>query len=250
MMTAKKVILNTVFYVLFIPVTLATVTILSSWVYWGRLRSYREAMRRLRIAIRWYGRIIIWGLPQPFLKVRYRDKSGEAMIPTPCIVICNHRSSSDPFLMACFSFEAVQIVNIWPFKIPLLGFFARLAGYLSVNEMSFEEFSQRCGELLDEGVSIIAFPEGTRSGAHAMGQFRGAMFRIALEKKIPIVPLCISGNEDKPVRGSFWMNPGTVLLHRLPTLTYEQIKEMNPFKLKNHVRDIIETETKIMDARS
>lgn len=248
-MAAKKVILNAVFYIAFIPVTIIFLVIFSSWVLLGRLFSYREALRRLRLAIRWYGRVMIWVLPQPFLKVRYLDKSGEKHVPQPCIVICNHRSSSDPFLMACFSFEAIQIVNIWPFKIPLLGFFARLAGYLSVNELPFEEFSQRCGKLLDEGVSIIVFPEGTRSGVNAMGQFRGAMFRIALNKKIPIVPLCIAGNEDKPIRGSFWMNPGTIFLHRLPTVRYEEFKDFGPFKLKNYIRDMIERETKLMDAK-
>jgi 1-acyl-sn-glycerol-3-phosphate acyltransferase len=245
--SVKNLILNVLFYLLFIPLTLAFLLVFSGWVFMGRLMSHREAMRRLRLTIRWYGRSVIWGLPQPFLKVRYLDKATEASIPKPCIVICNHRSSSDPFLMACFSFEAVQIVNIWPFKIPLLGFFARLAGYLSVNELPFEEFSSRCGRLLDQGVSIIAFPEGTRSGVNAMGQFRGSMFRVALDKKIPIVPLCITGNEDKPVRGSFWMNSGEILLRRLPTVMYEEFKDFTPFRLKNHIRDIIERETRIMD---
>jgi 1-acyl-sn-glycerol-3-phosphate acyltransferase len=251
MVLLKKLILNLVFYVAFIPATLCFVAIFLLWVLWGRLFiSQREAMRRLRLAIRWYGRLIIWVLPQPFLKVRYVDKSGEGDRYLPCIVICNHRSSSDPFLMACFSFEAVQIVNIWPFRIPLLGFLARVAGYLSVNEMSFETFSGHCEKLLKQGVSIIAFPEGTRSGKNSMGQFRGSMFRVALEQKIPIVPLCITGNEDKPVRGSFWMTPGTIRLHRLPAVPYEAFKDMTPFKLKNYIRDMIESETKLMDALS
>jgi len=248
-MKAKKFILNAVFYLSFIPLTIVFVVIFSPWVLLGRLVSHREAMRRFRLAIRWYGRVIFFLLPQPFLKVRYLDKASEGDVPKPCIVICNHRSSSDAFLMACFSFEAIQIVNIWPFRIPLLGFLARLAGYLSVNEMPFETFSQRCGELLDQGVSIISFPEGTRSGVNAMGQFRGAMFRIALDKRIAIVPLCITGNEDKPPRGSFWMNPGTILLHRLPTVRYEAFKDFSPFKLKNYIRDIIQRETKLMDTQ-
>ena len=246
-MKAKKFILNAVFYLAFIPFTIVFVVIFSFWVIGWLLVSHREAMRRFRLAIRWYGRVIIFVLPQPFLKVRYLDKASEGDVPKPCIVICNHRSSSDAFLMACFSFEAVQIANIWPFRIPLLGFLARLAGYLSVNEMPFESFRERCGELLDQGVSIIAFPEGTRSGVNTMGQFRGAMFRIALEKKIAIVPLCITGNEDKPSRGSFWMNPGTVLLHRLPTVHYEEFKDFSPFKLKNYIRDMIQRQTKLMD---
>ncbi len=248
-MKIKKFLLNTIFYISFIPLTVICVLIFSPWVLVGFLASQREAIRRFHLAIRWYARILIWVLPQPFLKVRYLDKAIGEDVPHPYIVICNHRSLSDTFLMACLSFEVIVIVNTWPFRIPFFGLFARLAGYLSVNEMSFEVFSQRCGDLLDQGVSIIAFPEGTRSGKNTMGQFRGSMFRIALDKKIPIVPMCITGNEDKPMRGSFWMNPGTILIHRLPTVRYEEFKDFNPFKLKNYIRDIIERETKLMDAQ-
>jgi 1-acyl-sn-glycerol-3-phosphate acyltransferase len=244
----RKLILNVVFYSTFIPFTLLFPVAVFPWVLWGRVSvSQREAMRRLRLAMGVYGRVVIWVLPQPFVKVRLVDQSSEQDALRPYIIISNHRSASDAFLTAWCTFESIQIVNIWPFKIPVLGFLARLAGFLSVNEMPFETFSRRCGQLLDQGVSIIAFPEGTRSGNKVMGQFGSAMFRIALDKKIPIVPVCVSGSEDKPKRGSLCLNPGTILVHRLPTVRYEEFKDFSPFKLKNTVRTLMECETKIMD---
>ncbi|MBF0384396.1 MAG: 1-acyl-sn-glycerol-3-phosphate acyltransferase [Candidatus Omnitrophica bacterium] len=250
MLTLKKLILNTAFYLFFFLLTILYTVVLTLLMIGVRvLSSDHEVNRQLRLGIRWYGRILIWVLPQPFLKVKYTNKSRQENKDLPCIVICNHRSSSDPFLMACLSFDLIQIVNKWPFRIPFLGWVARLSGYLSVNEMSFEEFRYRCGNILDQGVSVVAFPEGTRSGSRAMGQFRSATFRIALEKKVPIVPLCITGNEDKPLRGSFWLNPGTILIHKLPPVPYEEFKDFSPFKLKNYIRDIIERETKVMDSQ-
>ncbi|MEW6379951.1 MAG: lysophospholipid acyltransferase family protein [bacterium] len=203
--------------------------------------SHRGIMRQLRRAISWYGFIIIKVFPFPFARVRYRDY-GKADPEGPYLFVCNHRSASDAFLMACLPYECVQVVNIWPFRIPVLGTFARLAGYLSIREMSFEEFSRKSIDLLNQGVSIIAFPEGTRSGSSVMRPFHSSVFRVALEARCPIVPICISGNEDKPHRGSLILHPGIIRMHKLPALPWEKYKDLTSFKLKNMVRDIIARE--------
>ena len=243
----KALLFSFWFYLLFALVSLIYTPSAGLVVIAGRLfSSSRVTMRRFRTAIRWYGRILIWGLPRPFLNIRYSDKA--AVSPTPCIVVCNHRSSSDPFLMACLDFEVVQVVNTWPFRIPFLGWFARWAGYLSVNQMPYDEFHRRCVRLIREGVSIVAFPEGTRSGSRRLGQFRSAMFRIALEEKVPIVPLCIVGNENRPPRGSFRLHPGRIVIHKLPACEPRDYRGMNAFVLKNRIRALIGEETKKMDA--
>ncbi len=143
--------------------------------------------------------------------------------------------------------EGIQVVNVWPFKIPVLGFFARLAGYLSIREMPPEEFMQRAAQLLEEGVSVIAFPEGTRSGSRRMGPFHGALFRLALQTGAPIVPLCLSGTENKPTKGSVVLNPGLIRMRFLPPITAESYRGMSAFKLKNHVRDRMAAELEKME---
>ena len=76
------------------------------------------------------------------------------------------------------------------------------AGYLNINIMAPELFFEKALQLLRDGVSIIFFPEGTRSAGREMGHFHGAAFKLALQSRAPIVPLCISGNENIPPRGS------------------------------------------------
>lgn len=174
----------------------------------------RVRMRRLRRAMTWYGRVLMYVLPRPWLWITYEDRE-PSRTRGGCVVVCNHRSSSDAFLMACLPFECVQVVNTWPFSLPILGPVARLAGYLSINEMPYDEFIARGAKLLEEGVCIIGFPEGTRSGATEMGPFHGAMFRLAREAEMPIIPLCISGNERAPARGVMWLEPGRVRLRKL-----------------------------------
>ena len=50
------------------------------------------------------------------------------------IFVCNHRAASDAFLMCVLPVEAVQVVNTWPFHLPVLGRFARMAGYLNIKK--------------------------------------------------------------------------------------------------------------------
>ena len=149
--------------------------------------------------------------------------------------------------MAVFPYEIIQIVNIWPFRLPALGIIAKIAGYLSVREMPYEEFATKTQKLINEGVSIAAFPEGTRSRNKSVGQFHSAIFRTALETHAPIIPVCITGNESVPPIGSGLLRPGIVKIHRMPAITWNEYKDFNAFKLKNYLRNIIAQEVLIMD---
>ena len=204
------------------------------------LTSKRTAQKTLRFLIVCYGRIIIYGFIRLLVKVKFIDTSDGQKISDPCVYVVNHRSASDAFLMGVLPGEFVQIVNLWPFKIPILGLCARLAGYLSVRSMPFDDFSKECKDLFSQKVSIIGFPEGTRSLSSEMGQFHSALFRVAKEYRLQIVPLCILGNKDKPKRKSLIINPGGVEIHRLSAIDFEKYKNFDSFELKNHVRNIMQ----------
>ncbi|MDH3982168.1 MAG: 1-acyl-sn-glycerol-3-phosphate acyltransferase [Kiritimatiellaceae bacterium] len=241
----QTILLNLTFYLLFFAVAAVLVPIL---VVYGCVLvpfcSWRRTLKRIRALIRVYG-ITMIHLGWPFIRIR--TEWADEPPPEPCIYICNHRATSDGFLMGMLGCEGVQVVNIWPFKIPVLGVFARLAGYLSIREMPAEEFMQQGTRLLDDGVSIIAFPEGTRSGSRQMGPFHGALFRLALRSGAPIVPLCLSGTEDKPTKGSVIMKPGLIRMRFMPPITADVYQEMSPFKLKNHVRNCMISELEQME---
>ena len=206
----------------------------------------RRIFKLLRQAIRWYGKVIIKILPFPFVRLDHRNL-GEHNPPGPYIFVCNHRSASDPFLMAVFPYEIVQVVNIWPFRLPALGFIARMAGYLSVRQMPYEEFAAKSAALINQGVSLAAFPEGTRSRDRSVGQFHSAVFRTAIETQAPIIPVCITGNESIPPIGSGILHPGVIKIRQLPAITKETYRDFSPYKLKNYVRAIIAQEVKLMD---
>jgi len=243
----KLYLLNLYFYTFFILISLIVIPILTLLVAVSRLfLSHSETMQRFRRAISWYGRIIT-AIPYPFIRLRHEDhaKNGPG---GPYIFVSNHRAASDAFLMCVLPHVCVQIVNVWPFRIPVLGLYAKFSGYLNIRMMSHEQFMEKATKVLSDEASIIFFPEGTRSASGKMGSFHGAAFRLALATKAPVVPLCITGNENIPPKGSLLLRPGTIRVRRLPAITWEEYKDLNAFAFKNRVWHIIDKELSGMES--
>jgi 1-acyl-sn-glycerol-3-phosphate acyltransferase len=232
---------NLLFYLVVIVFTFIFSSVFVIVLFFIRiLTSQRTAQKTLRFLIVCYGRIIIYGFCRILVRVSFIKNSATEPPTDPCVYIVNHRSASDAFLIGVLSGEFVQIVNLWPFKIPILGVCARLAGYLSVRSMPFDDFSNECKYLFSQKVSIVGFPEGTRSMSSKMGQFHSALFRVAQKNQLQIVPLCILGNQDKPRRKSLLINPGKIEIHQLPPISHDEYKNFDSFELKNHVRNIMQ----------
>ncbi len=243
----KLYLLNLYFYTFFILLSATAIPVMTLLVaIMGLFMSHRRTMKRFRRAISWYGKLITT-IPYPFIKVRYEDRA-ENDPGEPYIFVCNHRSASDAFLMSVLPHECVQIVNIWPFRIPVLGLYARLSGYLNIRMMSHDQFLEKARALLNQGVSIIFFPEGTRSATREMGSFHGAAFRLALASKASVVPLCISGNENIPPKGSLLLRPGTIRVRRLTAIAWDEYKELTAYAFKNRAWNIIDKELSAMES--
>jgi 1-acyl-sn-glycerol-3-phosphate acyltransferase len=230
--------LNVSFWSLFALVSILFLVLAVPYVYLFDVlgRNRRRTLWLVRRTISHYGAAAIhcgW----PLVRVRYVDYAPQEK--PPFVFVANHRSASDAFLMAVLPFEVIQVLNIWPSRMPFVNCFSRVAGYLRVREMPFDQFIEAGSKLLAEGVSIIAFPEGTRSGSCQMGQFHGSAFRLAQHVGAKICPLAISGSEHIPSRGSLVMHPGRIVISKLPAVTCEQYKDLNAYRLKTRVREAI-----------
>ncbi len=233
-----NILIVSALYCLFSIFPLLTIIIL--------LRFNRQKIAHwLRFFILWYGRSIIRFAVFPFVRVTYEDNAPDEVVPG--IIIVNHRSASDPFLVAMLGRKIIQTVNGWPMRLPFFGFFARNAEYIDITKIQYDDLRNHIGYLLQKGVSIISFPEGTRSGSRTMNQFHGGIFRVAHELKATIIPVCITGNENIPSR-KFRFSCGHIRIRKLPSVKSETIAELTPFALKTYVHSIMVAETSKMDA--
>ncbi|MEM1418635.1 MAG: lysophospholipid acyltransferase family protein [Myxococcota bacterium] len=116
-----------------------------------------------------------------------------ALPPEPCVVVANHHSYTDPLCILmrtpAFPIAKAEVVD-WP----LLGDAMQELGLLFVERgspLSGAKVLRRSRRLLQEGASILAFPEGTTSmGADAL-PFRRGIFGIAAMEGVPIVPVTV-----------------------------------------------------------
>jgi 1-acyl-sn-glycerol-3-phosphate acyltransferase len=201
----------------------------------------------VRFFILWYGRCIVRVGWFPWVKLIFDDRCESE--PEAALYVFNHRSASDPFLASMISRKTIsQVVNDWPMRLPVLGWFARLGSYIDIKNMSYDDVCARIKrQILEEGSNVMSFPEGTRSGNRSMNQFYSTVFRVAKEIQCPVIPAIIVGNEEIPNR-KFKMKPGVVMMRRLPPIPAETVATVSHFKLKQMVHEIIRQESAAMDA--
>jgi len=142
----------------------------------------------------------------PFWRV---NRVGERMSHSgKAIVMANHLSNSDPFIMtrALFPNEAKFIAKSVLFKIPFGGWAMALSGDIAVHftsdkggwgtkKGSVGKMMNDCKTLPSEGAKIMAFPEGARSPSGELQGFKDGFFMLAVETNTPIIPVAIAGTE-------------------------------------------------------
>ena len=115
----------------------------------------------------------------------------------PYVVVANHESFVDILLLSWLPWEMKWLSKAEIFRLPVLGWEMRMAGDVPLQRgfgPSAVEAMNRCKHLLQVmKVSVMIFPEGTRSRAGNMLPFKDGAFRLAIEAGVPILPLAVSG---------------------------------------------------------
>jgi 1-acyl-sn-glycerol-3-phosphate acyltransferase len=110
----------------------------------------------------------------------------------PAILIANHSSFLDTMIMLMHHPKAVIMVKEWVYKSPLYGWVIRYANYLFMEEGP-EANIQQARQLVNDGYSIIIFPEGTRSADGKIHRFHKGAFFLAEQLNLAIQPVFIHG---------------------------------------------------------
>jgi 1-acyl-sn-glycerol-3-phosphate acyltransferase len=116
----------------------------------------------------------------------------------PYVVVANHPSLADPFLLAHLPWDMRFVAKEELFRLPLLGWLLKLAGDIPVrrgDDRSAQEMLAACCATLARGLSVMIFPEGTRSRDGELGRFKRGAFQVAVAEQVPILPIAIRGTE-------------------------------------------------------
>ncbi len=113
----------------------------------------------------------------------------------PAIIIANHSSFLDTLSIGFLRTRFIFTVNSWVYHSPIFGKAVQSAGYFPV-EKGIEEGKGEIVKMINKGISVVVFPEGTRSLTEAIARFHKGAFVLAQENNIDIVPLYIHGNSN------------------------------------------------------
>ena len=159
------------------------------------------------------------------------------------VYMSNHQSNFDiPVLLAYLPVQFRWLAKAELFKIPIFGRAMRGAGYVKIDrfnqEAAFESLNE-AAEKMKNGVSVMIFPEGTRSRDGKIRPFKKGGFVMAVDAGVPIVPVVLKGTWTLMDKSSLKINTGEVSLNlKAPIATTDYTRE-NKDDLVNSVRAVI-----------
>ena len=93
--------------------------------------------------------------------------------------------------------------------------------------------------LVEQGHSLIVFPEGTRSTDGSVARFKGGSFIIALDAGLPVVPISVIGSRHVMFRGQLMVRPGRVRVIVHPPIETSAVPKESVREFAATVRDVV-----------
>ena len=162
-------------------------------------------------------------------RVQVEIRNMEVLTPGhPYIFAANHQSAFD--ILALLSELKVQfrwLAKDSLFRIPVFGWAMKRTGYIPINRSQAKQAYQsllQAAQKIEEGSSVVIFPEGTRQQGEEMGPFKKGGFVLALKSRQPIVPVSILGSGKIFPKEGWNLLPGTIRIilgEPIPTAGYK-----------------------------
>jgi 1-acyl-sn-glycerol-3-phosphate acyltransferase len=159
------------------------------------------------------------------------------------VIISNHQSILDIVVFNIIRHRLRWVSKIEVFKVPLLGWSMKMAKYIGLergNKHSVAHMMDKCVESLNDKVSVVIFPEGTRSLTGKIGKFKTGAFQLALKTGKPILPVVLDGTGDiLPKKGIIFRNRRAVRLRVLDPVFVSDFGTTDPEVLAERMQKMM-----------
>jgi 1-acyl-sn-glycerol-3-phosphate acyltransferase len=187
------------------------------------------------------GLVILWINPFWKLDIKGRDKIDESMA---YVAVSNHQSMLDIPLLHSLFFHFKWVSKKENLYLPLIGWNMILNRYVIIDRTSKRstlKMMRECRNYLENGSSIMIFPEGSRSFDGKLRNFKDGAFRLALQTNLPILPIVQDGTW-KAVKGKMVINGRTTMkLRVLDPIMPHEFGDRDPGELSKKVRSVMES---------
>ena len=147
--------------------------------------------------------------------------------------ISNHLSNIDNMILYNFlKINWVFMAKKEVYKLPFFKTAIKAFNFIKVdrdNPNDKESINQQAKKLFNNGWSLMVYPQGTRVPKDDFKAFKSGAFHIALENKVPILPVVIAGTGDIWPRGRKFLSSGKAM-----------IKTLEPIDITKYTKDSID----------
>lgn len=162
----------------------------------------------------------------------------------PQVIVCNHQSIFDiPVLFATLPVSLRFVAKRELSRIPLFAGAMRKAGHVFIDRgdraQAIEAMREAGVRMRREGLTLVLFPEGTRSRDGRLRSFKKGAFALAAETRTAIVPVAVHGGARTLPKGGARLEPGTMQLRCGPRIELERGEPVDRDAIRLRSRDAI-----------
>ncbi|KAK6591215.1 hypothetical protein RS030_101646 [Cryptosporidium xiaoi] len=218
-------------------------------LFWILLFPYLLYNERFKINIMgqifrfWSSFFVIW--MNPFWTVKITRSTKRNYKPGRTLLMTNHLSTADPWIIASthLPWELKYVYKSDLLKYPIVGwvismtydvpiYFTKEKGGWGVKTGTLEPMFNNCLNLINQGIGLVIFPEGTRSKLRRLQPFKNGFFKFAIENECEILPVVSHNNWSLWPLGESLMDIGTSYVAYGDPIEVKKGTDIEELKLK------------------
>lgn len=182
----------------------------------------------------------------PLWKFKVEGEAPPDILKRAYVVVSNHESTADPFLLSHLPWDMRWIAKEEIFKMPILGWMMKFGGDIPLRRGERDSVKQMMDEAkrtLAAGMPLMIFPEGTRSKDGNLLPFKDGAFQLAIEMGVPVLPLALAGTRNCRPKGSKWFGDANAIVKVLDPidttgLDVATLRDRTRVKIATEVREL------------
>jgi 1-acyl-sn-glycerol-3-phosphate acyltransferase len=213
----------------------------ASWLIKVAPFPIRDRARLVHAQCFWWSDALI--KPNPFWKLTVKGLENIDHNQT-YVIVANHQSLADIIIIYQIKMYFKWVAKAELLKVPFIGGLLWVNDHVLVSREdlgSVKEVYRKAGAWLRSGVSMLFFPEGTRSPTDEMGEFKNGAFKLAIKEKRPILPVYLGGTREAIPKGGFVFKTkgvGRLVVH--PPIDTSALTIADYGSLRDRVRDLLQ----------
>jgi 1-acyl-sn-glycerol-3-phosphate acyltransferase len=160
------------------------------------------------------------------------------------VIVANHQSLADIIVLYKTRMQFKWVAKESLFAVPFLGWCMYLGKHIKLARGdlgSIKKVYREAAGWLRGGMSVLFFPEGTRSETGELGEFQNGAFKFAIKERVPVLPIRISGTANAIPKGSWIFRPSPPLsVTVLPSIDTSCYANADFEKLRDAARKALE----------